>query len=195
MKMKLIIISMIMSFTLSSAIAQKNDYTNYKGFVDFGNLEQFETGEEVTEILIEEHLIRMVSKLAAKEEPEVSSVLDGIKLIKVHTFEVSEKNAAELSSKVKEIEKTLMNKGWDRIVRTKSKDEIINVFILTTNEDKIEGLVVAGFEKDGDATFVNIVGDINLETIGELGSKFDIPTIGGIHEEKESDETDKTSTK
>lgn len=191
MKKKLILMSVILGLSFSTGFAQKNDYSNYKGFIDFGNLEQFETGEEVTEVLIEEHLIRMVAKLATNEEPELSSVLDGIKLIKVHTFEVSEKNASELSSKVKEIDKTLMNDGWDRIVRTKSKHEVTNVYILTNNEEKIEGLVVAGLENDGDATFVNIVGDINLETIGELSSKFDIPTIGSIHEKKDNDELDK----
>jgi len=191
MKKKLLLMSVILGLSFSTGFAQKNDYSNYKGFIDFGNLEQFETGEEVTEVLIEEHLIRMVAKLATNEEPELSSVLDGIKLIKVHTFEVSEKNASELSSKVKEIDKTLMNDGWDRIVRTKSKHEVTNVYILTNNEEKIEGLVVAGLENDGDATFVNIVGDINLETIGELSSKFDIPTIGSIHEKKDNDELDK----
>ena len=191
MKKKLLLMSVILGLSFSTGFAQKNDYSNYKGFIDFGNLEQFETGEEVTEVLIEEHLIRMVAKLATNEEPELSSVLDGIKLIKVHTFEVSEKNASELSSKVKKIDKTLMNDGWDRIVRTKSKHEVTNVYILTNNEEKIEGLVVAGFENDGDATFVNIVGDINLETIGELSSKFDIPSIGSIHEKKDNDELDK----
>ena len=191
MKKKLLLMSVILGLSFSTGFAQKNDYSNYKGFIDFGNLEQFETGEEVTEVLIEEHLIRMVAKLATNEEPELSSVLDGIKLIKVHTFEVSEKNSSELSSKVKEIDKTLMNDGWDRIVRTKSKHEVTNVYILTNNEEKIEGLVVAGFENDGDATFVNIVGDINLETIGELSSKFDIPSIGSIHEKKDNDELDK----
>ena len=191
MKKKLLLMSVIIGLSFSTGFAQKNDYSNYKGFIDFVNLEQFETGEEVTEVLVEEHLIRMVAKLATNEEPELSSVLEGIKLIKVHTFEISEKNASELSSKVKEIDKTLMNNGWDRIVRTKSKDEVTNVYILTNNEEKIEGLVVAGFENDGDATFVNIVGDINLETIGELSSKFDIPTIGSIHEKKDNDELDK----
>ncbi len=193
MKKKLLLISMIMCFVLSSVTAQKNDYTNYKGYVDFGNLEQFETGEEVTEVLIEEHLIRMVAKLATNEEPELSSVLDGIKLIKVNSFEISKENEGKLSNKVKEIDKTLMNKGWDRIVRTKSKEETVNVYILTNNEEKIEGLVVASFEKDGDATFVNIVGDINLETIGELGNKFDIPTIGDIHDKKDDKELDENS--
>ena len=188
MKKKLVMIVILMGFLVSTGFAQKNDYSSYKGFIDFGNLEQFETGEEVTEVLIEEHLIRMVAKLATNEEPELSSVLDGIKLIKVHSFEISKENTEKLSNKVKEIDKTLMNEGWDRIVRTKSKEETVNVYILTNNEEKIEGLVVASFEKDGDATFVNIVGDINLETIGELSNKFDIPSIGGIHEKKDNKE-------
>lgn len=193
MKKKLLLMSMILGLMLSTAIAQKNDYTKHKGFIDFGDLEMFETGEEVTEVLIEEHLIRMVAKLATNEEPELSSVLDGIKLIKVHSFEISKENTEKLSNKVKEIDKTLMNEGWDRIVRTKSKEETVNVYILTNNEEKIEGLVVASFEKDGDATFVNIVGDINLETIGELSNKFDIPSIGGIHEKKDNKELDENS--
>ena len=193
MKKKLVMIVILMGFLVSTGFAQKNDYSSYKGFIDFGNLEQFETGEEVTEVLIEEHLIRMVAKLATKEEPELSSVLDGIKLIKVHSFEISKENTEKLSNKVKEIDKTLMNEGWDRIVRTKSKEETVNVYILTNNEEKIEGLVVASFEKDGDATFVNIVGDINLETIGELSNKFDIPSIGGIHEKKDNKELDENS--
>ncbi len=193
MKKKLVMMVILMGFLVSTGFAQKNDYSSYKGFIDFGNLEQFETGEEVTEVLIEEHLIRMVAKLATKEEPELSSVLDGIKLIKVHSFEISKENTEKLSNKVKEIDKTLMNEGWDRIVRTKSKEETVSVYILTNNEEKIEGLVVASFEKDGDATFVNIVGDINLETIGELSNKFDIPSIGGIHEKKDNKELDENS--
>ena len=193
MKKKLVMIVILMGFLVSTGFAQKNDYSSYKGFIDFGNLEQFETGEEVTEVMIEEHLIRMVAKLATKEEPELSSVLDGIKLIKVHSFEISKENTEKLSNKVKEIDKTLMNEGWDRIVRTKSKEETVNVYILTNNEEKIEGLVVASFEKDGDATFVNIVGDINLETIGELSNKFDIPSIGGIHEKKDNKELEENS--
>ena len=36
----------------------------------------------------------------------------------------------------------------------------------------------------GEAVFVNIVGDINLETIGKLGAKFDIPALDQINGKK-----------
>ena len=90
------LMSIALLFIATLTFAQKNDYTKYKGFVDFGNLEKFENSEEVVEVVIEEHLLRMVSKMAGKNEPELSKVLDGIKLIKVHTFGVSVENYLNL---------------------------------------------------------------------------------------------------
>ena len=76
----------------------------------------------------------------------------------------------------KEVEK----KGWDRIVRMKDRDEAADVYIKTEN-DGIIGLLVTAFNEDDEAAFVNIVGDINLETIGKLGDKFDIPSLDSIN--------------
>lgn len=196
------LLSIALIFIATLTIAQKNDYSKYKGFVDFGNLEKFETSEEVVEVVIEEHLLRMVSKMAGKNEPELSKVLDGIKLIKVHTFGISEENYTELAGIVKSLDKKLMDAGWDRIVKTRSKKEVVSVFILTSDEEKIDGLVVTTVEKGretvtvkedgesvttvrgGEAVFVNIVGDIDLTTIGELSDKFDIPSINDLNEHK-----------
>ena len=177
-------LSIALIFIATLTFGQKNDYTKYKGFVDFGNLEKFENSEEVVEVIIEEHLLRMISKMAGKNEPELRNVLDGIKLIKVHTFGVSEEHFPELAAIVKDVDKKLMKDGWDRIVKTRSKEEVVSVFILTTDEEKIDGLVVTTVEKGREAVFVNIVGDIDLETIGELSDKFDIPSISDINEHK-----------
>ena len=193
-KAKLLLTIALMLIT-TLVFAQKNDYSKYKGYVDFGNLSKFETGDDVTEVLIEEHLLRMVSKMAGKNEPELSGVLEGINLIKVHTFGVSEENYVQLSKIVKDMDKKLMKDGWDRIVKTRSKDEVVSVFILTSNEEKIDGLVVTSVEKGDEATFVNIVGNIDLETIGELSDKFDIPSISDLNEHKRhNDDKDSDSS-
>ena len=186
-----LLLSLALFFIASLTFGQKNDYSQYKGYVDFGNLEKFESSEEVVEVIIEEHLLRMVSKMAGKNEPELRSVLDGIKLIKVNTFGVSEDDYTELANIVKNLDKKLMNTGWDRIVKTRSKDEIVSVFILTSDEEIIDGLVVTSVKKGDEATFVNIVGNIDLETIGELSDKFDIPSISDLNEHKgNADEND-----
>ena len=187
-----ILLSVVIVFITSLTFGQKNDYTKYKGYVNFGDLEKFETGEEVTEVIIEEHLLRMVSKMAGKDEPELGVVLDGIKLIKVNTFDVSEENYPKLALIAKDIDKKLMSDGWDRIVKTKSKGEISNVYLKTGNNDEFVGLTVVSVDSGGEAAFVNIVGNIDLETIGKLSDKFDIPSIGDLnkHKNKKSNNND-----
>jgi len=181
MKTNSLIISVLMLIFCVSLSAQKKDYTKYAGYVEFGDLSAYEDGGEVTEVLIEEHLLKMVAKIAVNEEPEMGEVLKGLKLVKVHTFQVTEANYESLKTKITSINESLMSNQWDRIVRTKSNKEMVNVFIKTASEESIEGLVVTMVEKSGDAVFVNIVGDINLETISRLGDKFDIPGIDDLH--------------
>lgn len=176
-KMKLISILFLLSTLL---FAQRNDYSKYAGYVNFGDLESFERGEEVTEVIIEEHLLKMVAKMTIHNEPEVSDLISGLKLVKVNTFEVTDETYPQLKSKVESVDKDLMAKGWDRIVKTRSKWEYVNVYIRTENEDMITGLVVASIENHGEAAFVNIVGDIDLESIGKLGAKFDVPGLDSV---------------
>ena len=178
MKTKLVVL--VMLFVTAFTLAQKGDYSKYPGYVDLGDFDSIEKGDEVTEVLIEEHLLRMVSKMAKENEPELSDILSGIKLIKVYAFESDKSTFVQIKERAEKIDKELMSKDWDRIVKTRSRDEFANVYIKTENEDAIVGLVVASGEERGESAFVNIVGDINLETIGKLGAKFNIPSLGGI---------------
>ena len=124
----------------------------------------------------------MVSKLT-KDDPELSDLINGLKLIKVNTFEVTPNNEVELMNRAKSIDKDLMNKNWDRIVKTRSKNEVANVYIKTQGDDEFVGITVVTVDGGGEAAFVNIVGSINMETLGKLGQKFDIPGLDDIKEE------------
>jgi len=94
-------------------LAQETDYSKYAGFANFGDLSVLEDGEMVTEILIEEKLLKMVAKFTKGEE-ELSEMIGGLKLIKVNTFEVTPSNSEELMKRASSIDKDLMNKNWDR---------------------------------------------------------------------------------
>lgn len=177
---KLINISIIMLLASTLIFSQKNDYTDEPGYVDFGDFESLENGEMVAEVIIEEHLLRMVAKMAKNEDEELSDLLGGLKLVKVNVFEVTDENMSEIQAKIDRLNKDMKNSDWDRIVRFKDRDESANVYIKTEGEESIIGLVVAAFDKNGEAAFVNIVGDINLETIGRLGDKFDVPGLDNV---------------
>lgn len=180
--MKTLIKISVVLLIVSSAIlfAQETDYSKYAGYANFGNLAALEDGEETTEILIEDKLLRMVSKFT-KDDEELSDLIGGLKLIKVNTFEVTPGNSEELMKRAKAIDAELMGKNWDRIVKTKSKGEIANVYIKTKGDDEFVGLTVVSIDESGEAAFVNIVGNINMDALGKLGQKFDIPGLDDIH--------------
>jgi hypothetical protein len=173
------ILTLFLVLTSANLFAQETDYSKYPGFANFGNLESLQDGEMVTEILIEEKLLKMVSKFT-KDDDELSNLIGGLKLIKVNTFEVTEQNAEQLMSRASKIDKELVSKKWDRIVKTKSRGEVANVYIKTQGDDEFVGLTVVTVDKDGEAAFINIVGTINMDALGKLGQKFDIPGLDDI---------------
>lgn len=179
MKTIINILALFLVLSAANIFAQETDYSKYPGYANFGNLEALQDGEMVTEILIEEKLLKMVSKFT-KDDDELSELIGGLKLIRVNTFEVTPGNATELMSRANKIDKELTSKKWDRIVKTKSRGEVANVYIKTGNNDEFVGLTVVTVDKDGEAAFVNIVGTINMDTLGKLGQKFDIPGLDDI---------------
>ncbi len=201
---KLISIFIVIFFAISvKSYAQETDYSQYPGFVDFGNLEQFENSEESTEVLINENLLKMVSKMGrnmdvnGKKDSSLANMIGGLKLIKVNVFGIDSTKTKYVFKLINQINKKLMKKGWDRLVRQKSKDERTNVFIKTDNNSVIQGLVVTAVDTS-EATFVNIVGKIDLEKIGELSSNFNIPNLNDVMGKKKSKtdvNTDSDSTK
>jgi len=161
-----------------------NKYINEPGYINFGDMSMFNEEDMTTEIVIEEKLLRMVAKFTDKDEdPELSNLLNGLKLIKVNAFEVNPENKKQIKQRIASIDKELKRKKWDRIVKTKSKGNITNVYVKTIGDDDFVGLTVVTLDDDGEATFVNIVGKIDLETINKLGDKFDIPGLNDIKKE------------
>jgi len=181
MKTLIKILSVLVLMSAASIMAQEKDYSGYAGFANFGDLSALEDGEMVTEILIEEKLLRMVAKFT-KDDEELSDLIGGLKLIKVNTFEVTPSNSEELMDRAKSIDRDLMAQNWDRIVKTKSRGEVANVYIKTAGDDEFVGITVVTVDEGGEAAFVNIVGSINMDTLGKLGQKFDIPGLDDIHE-------------
>ncbi|MDZ7764622.1 MAG: DUF4252 domain-containing protein [Melioribacteraceae bacterium] len=170
-----------------SLTAQQKDFTKEPGYVDFGELAEFETGEAVTEVYIDETLLQMVAKMTKEKEPEMADLLNGLKLVKVNSYEISDENETEILNRMESIAQKLNGTKWQKMVRRKAKDETVYVFVRTGNTEKFTGLVVLAFDKPGEAAFINIVGDIDLASIGKLSNKFDIPALNKMNETEEKD--------
>lgn len=187
MKSIKIIVLLLIFFTVQ-VTAQSSDVTKEPGYVDFGDLAKFEQSTGVTEVLLDEDLLSVLADISTDKDPNVMEILKGLKLVKANVFKVNEKNKSELEAKVNNIDTKLTSANWKRIVRTKSDDEIANVYIKQNTNKQIVGLVVTSVENDDEAAFVNIVGTIDLATIGKLGKQFNIPQLEGIKHQKGSDD-------
>ncbi|RMD50275.1 MAG: DUF4252 domain-containing protein [Ignavibacteria bacterium] len=177
MKNKIFMLLILFSMAL---FAQSENIKNDPGYIDFGNLTSFDDGDMVAEVLLEAHLLKMVSKMTKHQDPELAELLNGLKLIKVNAFEVNDENKNQIYDIMNNVDGELKSKGWERIVKVRDHDERANVYIKTDGEEDIVGLVVTAIGEDNEAAFVNIAGRINLETIGRLSEKFDIPEIDKI---------------
>ncbi len=175
-------IFVILLLTTFTTIAQ-SDYSKEPGYFDFGDLSVFEKGDGVTEVFLESNILKMVASATEEKDPDLSSMLNGLKLVKVNVFNVNDKNVNGIRERIDEADKKLVDQKWDRIVRTKGGDEAVNVYIKTSGKDNILGLVVTTLDKKDQAVFVNIVGTIDLKKIGKLGAKFDIPSLDKIDKE------------
>ncbi len=174
---KTAIIILLTSFTL---FAQTDDVKKEPGYVDFGDLSRFENSTGVTEVILEEDLLSTLAQLSSEEDENIMAILNGLKLVKANVFEVNEENRDELKSRIDNIDSKLTGSKWKRIVRTRSAEETANVYIKQNKSKQIIGLAVTTLENEGEAAFVNIVGTIDLTTIGKLGNKFNIPHLDGV---------------
>ena len=182
-KLKIIIATVaLLSINIFS---QSTDVTKEPGYVDFGDFTEFENSTKVTEVTLDEDLLSVLATMSDVDDPNIMEILNGIKLVKANVYEISDENKDLLKKRINEVDSKLSNTKWKRIVKTRSEDEMANVYIKLNNDKKIIGLAVTNFEKGGEAAFVNIVGNIDLSTIGKLGKKFGIPHLEGVNSDNE----------
>jgi len=187
MKRMTIIIAALCSATLAVG-AGLDQFAGEAGYVDLGDLRQFEEGNSVTEVIVKDNLIRMVAAVVRKEEPEFAEMLSKVKLVHVHVVEASDSNMAGLSKHIEGINAQLDGSGWDVMVRMREGDEQNHIYILPEGDTSIRGLCVLATDGN-EAVFVNIVGTIDIDMLTRLGEQFDIPGMEDVEEAVE-DATD-----
>ncbi len=173
------------------------DYSKLPGYVDFDAMGIFKDVESSVEVFLKGSLLALVREAVKDEDPDLSEMLANIQYVRVQVFPLDDVDSDQVTTKTNQIAKELEKKGWEIAVRVRDDDEHVYVYLLPGKNDNLEGLVVMVVEEDDEATFVNIVGDIDPATIGRLGRSFDIDAIDidfGDYDH-DSDDDDKDSKK
>jgi len=178
--MKKILALIILGVTLSApGFAQEDDYSKYAGFVDLPQLTGLKNAESSVEIYLKKPLLGLVAALNS-EDPSLQQLLANLALIRVEQFEMDPAQGPEVQKIITNVAQKLEKQKWDKLVKAVDKGEHVEIFIKTENT-KIAGLLVMALENN-EATFINIVGELDLSLLGKLGEQFDIPVLNKASE-------------
>lgn len=168
----------------SNSFAQNTDYKKEPGYVEFGDLSSLESGDNVSEVLLDEKLLKLASGFSKNNNHEFQNLLSGLKLVKVNSFAISDKNENQVMNKIKSLDQELTGKNWSRIVKTREHGENTNVYIKTNSGNNVVGLVVTTVNPKKEAAFINIVGNIDMQTISKLSENLNIPSLDSVGHKK-----------
>ncbi len=147
--------------------AQDPDIKKMPGFVNLEEIQIPGNAGEVTEISLGPPLLRIARTTGANGDKHLSKTLEGLFSIQVKSFDVDSFQAVQVRPIMDKIEKQLAKEKWERLVRVKKAHEMTNVSI-KYDKGKAVGLMIMSLNPGNEASFVNIVGNINLSELGEL---------------------------
>ena len=152
---------LVASLTLMhSAVAQqkKSDKTDQKGLILFDFPEPLAAKVEVN---LTAKLISLVTK-SVSNQPEVAELIQMLDGIYVRTYDRATIDEKKLVNYFKE---KLKEDEWEILVKIEERSETVEINLLF-DEEKVYGIFAIIIPKrSGEATFVNIVGEIAPERI------------------------------
>jgi hypothetical protein len=151
------------------------------GYCDIGKLMPSSKGDFV-EVNLSAPLLKFASRLARAHEPAAAELIAGLRRIRVNVVTLDNANREGVVSQMETARRQLETDGWNQVVNVREKDggNNVNIHVRQQSEEQIDGLVVTVIDGKGQAVFVNIVGNINADRIGELAERFNIEPLRKI---------------
>jgi len=152
------------------------------GAIDIGQLMPSAKGEFV-EVNLSPAMLKFAAKLAARKEPDAAELVGNLKSIRVSVVSMDDSNRAATTEQIESVRRKLEAAGWTKMVTVREKEggDNVNVHVLQRGEESIDGLVVTVIDHQGQAVFVNIVGNINADQIAKIADKYDIDALKHVH--------------
>ena len=186
---KILFFAFLFLFSSACLFAQKGNYTKEPGYVDISFLSEYTSGDNGSEVLIEEGMMKMLAQMTGGNDSSITGQLKAIKLIHLISFDAGGDVIKTMESKIADIDRDLLSKNWDRIAKTKSDKEYANIYVKSSGDGKFLGLFIASVNyKSGKTSFVNIVGNIDPAVIGKLPKEWKLPEMLKMKRDKNNGE-------
>lgn len=141
---------------------------------------------EVVDVTLDGPMLQVAGKFLSGKDPneaKVKNLISGLKGIYVKSFEF-DKEGEYTPADVEALRSQVRGPGWSRMVGVVSRKSGENAEIfMKLDGNKVGGLVILSAEPK-ELTVVNIVGDIDMDQLSELGGHFGVPQVDVHHDKK-----------
>jgi hypothetical protein len=163
-------LSLLFALLLLLALpALAGDLEKEPGYIDLEWIDIPDDAEEIQDIDLGPALLSAAADAEKSGDEELAKAFGMIRSIRVVSFSMDE--ALEtVDEAVEKIGKDLKKKGWKRLIYVKDDDEIVTVSTRSV-DDEMVGLMVVAHEPGVEASFVNVVGDLDLAYLMKMASR------------------------
>ncbi len=180
--MKNLIIFSIAVATLSlafvvSSFAGETD----AGLVDFGRLAPSAHGQFV-ELNLSQGMLKFAAKIASCQDSDAAELIGNLRQIRINVVGTDDSNRADTVGKIRALSHKLESEGWTQVatIRDGRGGGDVNVHVKQHGDDIIDGVVVTVLNENGEAVFINVVGNISADKLGVIAEKLGINQLRNL---------------
>ena len=140
---------------------------NQPGYIDLEWIEIPDDADEVQDIDLGPVLLSLVANAEEADNDDLADLLSMVTSLRVRAFSVDEGESRAVDQAVKRIQEDLDRDDWEPLIRMRDGEDVVTVSIKKVDED-IVGMMVVAFESGEEASFINIVGDLDLSKFMSL---------------------------
>jgi hypothetical protein len=149
-----------------TAFAQ-DDVKRNPGYVDLDDIEIPDSVGEVTEVNLGPDLMRIAAPFCPSPPGEAEMKFP--MSIRVKSFQTDPRSAERMKPLMEKIAKQLHDKNWIDLVHVKKKNEFTVVSVKMDKHNKQAGMMVMSVEPSGEVSFVNLVGNMDMNMLPMMG--------------------------
>lgn len=151
------------------------------GFVDFGRLVP-SPDRQFVEVNLSQGMLKFAAKIASCQDPDAADLIGNLRQIRINVVGMDESNRADTVGKIHALSHKLETEGWTQVatVRDGKGGGDVNVHVKQHGPDVIDGVVVTVLNQNGEAVFINVVGNISADKLGMIAEKLHIDQLRSL---------------
>lgn len=161
---------------VTAPLLAANSLETNPGYINFEKYVGMHAEESKVEVQLKGPLLRLAASIVEAQNEDVSNLISSVELVRVHVHEVTEDNREQFAESVAKIADNLIDQNWEQLVTVKDGDENVAVFANMPSDEAIVVSVASGEE----AVFINIVVNVAIEALADLGKQLNIPQLDKI---------------